>query len=108
LSSEAYQQRYQNQNQNNYNCNCETILEPLSENRINIYEFFDGLVSYILGTKPEIIPASLALYLAAIRSYFAFYDIDVNPSKFRRRVKVPDYTEKMMRHWILVIFARFI
>jgi hypothetical protein len=108
LSSEAYQQRYQNQNQNNYNCNCETILEPLSENRINIYEFFDGIVSYILGTKPEIIPGSLALYLAAIRSYFAFYDIDVNPSKFRRRVKVPDYTEKMMRHWILVIFARFI
>jgi integrase len=89
LSSEAYQQRYQNQNQNNYNCICETILEPLSENRINIYEFFDGLVSYILSTKPDITPKSLALYLAAIRSYFAFYDIDVIPSKFRRRVEVP-------------------
>jgi hypothetical protein len=89
LSSVAYQQRYQNQNQNNYKCNCETILEPLSENRINIYEFFDGLVSYILSTKPDITPKSLALYLAAIRSYFAFYDIDVIPSKFRRRVKVP-------------------
>jgi integrase len=89
LSSVAYQQRYQNQNQSNYKCNCETILEPLSENRINIYEFFDGLVSYILSTKPDITPKSLALYLAAIRSYFAFYDIDVIPSKFRRRVKVP-------------------
>jgi integrase len=87
LNSQTYQQRYQSQN--NYNCNCETILEQLSESSINIYEFFDGLVSYILGTKPDITPRSLAPYLAAIRSYFAFYDIDVIPSKFRRRVKVP-------------------
>ena len=89
LNSEAYQQRYQNNYNHNSNYNCETILEPLSENRINIYEFFDGFVSYVLATKPDITPRSLALYLAAIRSYFAFYDIDVIPSKFRRRVKVP-------------------
>jgi integrase len=89
LNSEAFQQRYQNQNLKSYSYNCETILEPLSTNRINIYELFDGFVSYILATKPDITPRSLSLYLAAIRSYFSFYDFDVIPSKFRRRVKVP-------------------
>jgi integrase len=83
LNSETYQQRYQN------NLNCETILESLSENKINIYELFDGFVSYILATKPDITPRSLTFYLAAIRSYFAFYDIDTIPSKFRRKVKMP-------------------
>jgi integrase len=83
LDSETCQQRY------NHNYNCETILEPLSENRVNIYEFFDSFVSYVLATKPNITPKSLAPYLAAAKSYFAFYDIDVIPSKFKRRVKMP-------------------
>lgn len=70
-------------------CNCEAILQSLLENRVNVYELLDSFVSYVLVIKPEITPKSLSLYLTAIRSYFAFYDIDVIPSKFRRKVKVP-------------------
>ncbi len=33
--------------------------------------------------------ASIKLYGAAISSYLAYYDIDIIPSKFRRRVKIP-------------------
>jgi integrase len=69
--------------------NCETILQPLFGNRINVYELFEGLISYILATKPEITPKSLSLYISALKSYFAYYDIDVIPSKFRRKVKMP-------------------
>jgi integrase len=61
----------------------------LSENKVNVYELLDNFVSFVLASKSEITPRSLALYLAAIRSYFAFYDIDIIPSKFRRKVKVP-------------------
>jgi integrase len=70
-------------------CNCETILQPLSENKVSIYELFDNFVSYILATKPGITPNSLSLYITALKSYFAYYDIDVIPSKFKRRVKMP-------------------
>jgi integrase len=73
----------------NYRCDCETILEALSENKIDIYEFFDGYVGFILATKPDITPKTLSIYLVVIRSYFAFHDIDVIPSKFKRRVKIP-------------------
>jgi integrase len=87
LESEAFQQRYQGKF--NYKCDCETILETLSENKIDIYEFFDGYVGFILATKPDITPKTLSIYLVVIRSYFAFHDIDVIPSKFKRRVKIP-------------------
>lgn len=81
--------RAEDQKQKYNGCNCETILQPLLENRVNVYELLDSFVSYVLAIKPEITPKSLSLYLTAIRSFFAFYDIDVIPSKFRRKVKVP-------------------
>jgi len=69
--------------------NCESILQLILKNRINVYEFFEGFISYLLRTKIGIAPKSVSLYVAAIRSYFAYYDIDVIPSKFRRKVKMP-------------------
>ena len=82
LNAEEQKQKYQR-------CNCETILQPLLENKVNVYELLDSFVSYVLAAKPEITPRTLSLYLVAIRSYLAFYDIDVIPSKFRRKVKIP-------------------
>jgi integrase len=69
--------------------NIETILDALSDNKINIYELFNDFVSFLLTYREGIIPKSMSLYLAVLRSYFAYYDIDVIPSKFRRKVKVP-------------------
>ena len=71
------------------NYNLETILKPLLKNKINIYEFFEGFVSYLLETRIGIAPKSILLYVTALRSYFAYYDIDVIPSKFRRKVRLP-------------------
>lgn len=88
LNSKEVNQRYHG---DKHDYDCETILQPLSENKVNVYELLDGFVSYLLATKPEMTPKSIRLYLAAVRSYFGFYDIDVIPSKFRRKVKVPKY-----------------
>ncbi len=71
------------------NYNCETILEPLLKNKINIYELFEGFISYLLETRVGMAPKSISFYVTAIRSYFAYYDIDVIPSKFRRKVRMP-------------------
>ena len=45
-------------------------------------------------TKTKISSKSITFYLAALRSYFAYYDVDVIPSKFRRKVKVPKVTRE--------------
>ena len=95
-SALAHLQNFLNQKYQGYNC--ETILKPLVENKINIYELLDSFVSYILmimtTTKTKISSKSITFYLAALRSYFAYYDIDVIPSKFRRKVKVPKVTRE--------------
>jgi integrase len=69
--------------------NVETILKPLSNNEIDIYAMLDGFVSFLVNESQNISSASIKLYIAAVRSYLAYYDIDVIPSKFRRKVKMP-------------------
>ena len=69
--------------------NIETILGPLSRNEINVYIVLDEFVSYLLNIISNLTPNSINLYVAAIRSYLAYYDVDVVPSKFKRKVKMP-------------------
>ena len=69
--------------------NLETILRPLAENKINIYELLDTFISYLQVSNATLTPSSIKLYMASIRSYFAYNDIDVIPSKFKRKVKMP-------------------
>ena len=69
--------------------NLETILGPLSRNEINLYEMLEGFVCYMKSTNPDLTPNSLKLYMVSIRSYLAYYDIDVIASKFKRKVKMP-------------------
>ena len=67
----------------------ETILKPLSKNELDIYVILDEFVSYLATEVPNLTSNSIKLYMAAMRSYLAYYDIDVIPSKFRRKVKMP-------------------
>jgi integrase len=74
----------------------QSIIEPLSKNQINVYQLLDSFVTYLLNIKNEnrhntttLSKNSITLYLAVIRSYFAYHDIDVVPSKYKRKVKVP-------------------
>ena len=50
---------------------------------------FEGFISYLLETRVGMAPKSISVYVSALRSYFAYYDIDVIPSKFKRRVRMP-------------------
>ena len=65
----------------------ESILEPLWKNEINVYELFEGFVDFLVSTGLSI--PTIRLHVAAIRSYLAYHDIDVIPSKFKRKVRMP-------------------
>jgi integrase len=75
------------------NYNIESIIEALQEGKVNPYELIDGLVSYLVSVRQvnnaPLTPTSIALRVYAVRSYLQYYDIDINPSKFRRRVRLP-------------------
>ena len=90
-SRNAYQnglihfQRFLSQRYPNYNL--ETILKPLAENKINPYELLDNFISYLQISN--LTPSSIKLYMTSVRSYFAYNDVDLIPSKFKRKVKMP-------------------
>jgi integrase len=72
----------------------ESILSSLNngnvqEQKIDIYELLDNFVSFLIQLNLSI--PSINLYIAAIRSYLGYYDIDVIPSKFKRKVKMPKH-----------------
>lgn len=93
-STYAYQyglthfQKYLTQRHPQYNI--ETILNALSsKTELDVYVILDGFVSYLAGATLKLTSGSIKLYLAAVRSYLAYYDVDIIPSKFKRKVKVP-------------------
>jgi integrase len=69
--------------------NLETVLGPLAENKIDIYELLDSFISYLQTSNATLTPSSIQLYMASVRSYFAYNDVDIIPSKFKRKVKMP-------------------
>jgi integrase len=71
--------------------NIQTILLALQSNKLSVYELLDSFVSYLVNMphKPPMAPTSIAIYVYVVRSYLQYHDIDINPSKFRRRVKLP-------------------
>jgi hypothetical protein len=42
----------------------------------------------MLRQPPPIAPTSIVLYIYAIRLYLQYFDIDINPSKFRCTVRL--------------------
>src|SRR5215212_4215478 len=86
-----------NNNNNNSSANdyssydIETILLALQSNKLNVYELLDSFVSFLVNMphQPPIAPTSIALYVYAVRSYLQYHDIEINPYRFRRRVRLP-------------------
>ena len=78
---------------NNLDFTLETLLDALDKNKINIYEVLDDFVSFIINKTGDIriSSRSLHVYLTAVRSYLAYYDIDIVPFKFKRKVKIPKH-----------------
>jgi integrase len=65
----------------------DTILKPLLEDKINRYELLDSFIAYLQTFNLR--PSSIKVYMTSVRSYFAYHDVDVIPTKFKRKVKIP-------------------
>lgn len=67
----------------------DSIIDAMLQNKINVYQLLDNFISYIQSIKEGITANSLSVYVAGLRSYFSYYDIDIIPSKFKRKVFLP-------------------
>lgn len=75
--------------------NIESILIPLNEKIIDVYSLLNKFVGYLMtreypmNTKTKLSPGSISLYIAGVRSYLEYHDIDITPNKFKKRVTLP-------------------
>ena len=66
----------------------DTIIPLLTKRKVNVYEILDQFVSYL---SDKVSKSTLKVYIADIRSYFQYYDVDISNSKFKRKVKMPRF-----------------
>ncbi len=68
----------------------DNVIPLLTKGKVNLYELLDGFVSY-LTQHVTTTASTIRLYIAAIRSFIEYYDIDISNAKFKRRVKLPKH-----------------
>jgi integrase len=72
----------------------ETIIDAILRNDTDLYELIDRFLAYEntkikKGEEVRLTPQTIRTHLIGIKSYLAYYDVDIIPSKFKRKVKVP-------------------
>ena len=66
-----------------------TIIPLLRNQEVDVYMLLNEFVSYLEKIQPNLSISTIRLYIAVVRSFLEFFDIDIIASKFRRRVKQP-------------------
>jgi integrase len=65
----------------------ETIITKILTKKLDIYSLLDNFVSYL--SKKSLSASSIIAYVAAVKSYLQYHDIDIIPNKFKARVRLP-------------------
>jgi integrase len=74
----------------NGECNIDSVIDLILNNQLNVYQLIDNFVFYeVSKDHDKNKPQSIKAHLIGIKSYFAYHEIDIIPSKFKRKVKMP-------------------
>lgn len=69
--------------------NIETILAPLLQGNINVYKLLDKFVGYLVDGNRKLSYQSIVVYIAGVKSYLEFSDVDISSQKFKKMVTLP-------------------
>jgi hypothetical protein len=79
------------------NYNIQTVIDALIQKKLDIYKLLNGYVSYLKDeTKNghDMSGKTVKIYVAAVKSYLQYNDIDISPVKFKYQITMPPiYTE---------------
>jgi hypothetical protein len=67
--------------------NIETILLPLETKEIDVYHLLDKFVAYMMEIQTA--ASTIQSYMAAVRGYLGYYDIDIIEQRFKNKVTLP-------------------
>jgi integrase len=70
-------------------CDSDSVIDAIIGGKLDVYKLLDNFVSYIQSVRQGITVKTITAYMFGIRSYFAYHDVDIIPSKYRRKVFLP-------------------
>ena len=65
------------------------IIDKINNKELDVYSVINNFVSYFISKDRKITNRTIGYYVNAVNSYFQFYDIDINPRKYKQRVDIP-------------------
>jgi integrase len=75
--------------------NIETVLIPLQNKDIDVYSLLDNFVNYLTlrqdtyNSNTKLSDGTIRLYIAGVRSYLEYHDIEISSKRFRNKVTIP-------------------
>lgn len=69
--------------------NVQTILTPLLKGHTNVYKLLDKFVGYLVDRKTKLSYQSIVVYIAGVKSYLEYNDVDISSNKFKKMVTLP-------------------
>ena len=79
--------------ENNYQYTLESMIDALSEGKINVYTVLDGFVGYMVDNHLSY--RTISLYVAGVKSYLEYYDVEISTKKFKNKVTLPSKEKKL-------------
>lgn len=72
----------------------ESIIDSIKKGQTDVYVTLNQFVSFLMQykhykTHSIVSQNTLNIYMAAVRSYLQFYDVDIASNRFKRKVKMP-------------------
>jgi integrase len=75
--------------------NIETVLVPLEKKQIDVYNLLDEFIDYLRNRKDvyngdtKLSEKTIAFYIAGVKSYLEYFDIEISAKKLRNKVTMP-------------------
>jgi integrase len=79
--------------ENNYQYTVESIIDAFIKGKINVYTVFDGFVGYMVNNNLSY--RTISLYVAGVKSYLEYYDVEISTKKFKNKVTLPSKEKKL-------------
>jgi integrase len=75
-----------------YGLDLQNIVLAIHENKVDVYSLVNSFITYLQKETvngSELQPRTIILYVAAVKSFFVYADVDISSAKFRHRVSLP-------------------
>jgi integrase len=80
---------------NNTQYNVETVLTSLEKKEMDVYNLLDDFIDYlenridVYNGNTKLSQKTIAFYIAAVKSYLEYFDVEISSKKLRNKVTMP-------------------